>query len=766
MASTLEREALLEDPQLAGLGLCRALSDLVDGWLADLFEVEVSQPEGLALVAVGGYGRAELSPRSDVDLVLLHAGRSDIASVAERIWYPIWDQNLKLGHAVRTVKEALGLAADDLDTATSLLSARCIAGDRELAGELGVRATALWRKRAKRWLGELSRTVKERQAKTGEVAFLLEPDLKDGRGGLRDVHAIRWAEAARSVMLEGDEAGLTEAYQTILGARVELHRRAGRPGDRLVLEEQDAVAAALDYTDADALMRSISAAARRIAWTSDEVWDRVDSSLKGPFQVRISRDRDLGNGVVLRDGVVELRASVDPRDDPLLVLRVAVAAARHETRIERRTLNLLAARSAALPEPWPVEARELLVDLLLVGEAALPVIEALDQRDLWVGLLPEWEAVRCKPQRNAYHTFTVDRHLWQAAVNAAGLTERVDRPDLLVVGALLHDIGKGFPGDHTTVGIEVVGQIAPRIGFDAGDTAVLQDMVRHHLLLPDIAVRRDLNDRGTIEMVARTVPTLSTLRLLDGLTEADSRATGPAAWNDWKAGLVGDLVARTSRQLGGHTQDELTTEKFPSDDQLTRMASGERVVETVDDRLLVISPDRAGMFSRVAGALSLNGLTVLEAAADSSDQGMAIESFQVESSFGPVIPWDRVVGDVERALDGKLALHARLAERARIYRRSAVQPAPLAPPSVLIDNEISAVATVVEVRAPDGVGVLYKITRAIADLDLDIRTAKVQTLGPEVVDSFYLRDSEGHKISDPEHLVEIERAIVHALASD
>jgi [protein-PII] uridylyltransferase len=763
-APALDRESLFAQPHLAGVALCRAYSDLMDAWLSELFAAEVGRVDGLALVAVGGYGRAELSPQSDIDLLLVHRGRADIGEVAERIWYPLWDEGLKLGHAVRTPKEALNLAADDLDTATSMLSLRAVAGDPVLAGELADQALALWQKRAKRWLGELSRTVRERHSKAGEVAFLLEPDLKDGRGGLRDAHAIHWAEAARRVMLEGDDTGLAEAYETVLSARVELHRRTRRPGDRLVLEEQDAVATALSYVDPDEMMRCISAAARRIAWTSDEVWDRVDSSLKGPIQSMMVRDRDLGSGVVLREGIVELRAGVDAATDPLLALKVALAAARNNTRIERRTLNRLADSPPELAEPWSDEARSLFVELLLCGEGALPVIEALDQKGIWICIVPEWSMVRFKPQRNAYHTYTVDRHLCQAAINAASLVDRVDRPDLLVVGALLHDIGKGFPGDHTDVGVDVVGRIAPRMGFPPDDVAVLQDMVRSHLLLPDVAVRRDLSDDGTIEMVAASVGSLSTLRLLDALTEADSLATGPAAWNSWKAELVGELVARTAHVLGGGAIEEVLVDRFPSTAQVERMAEGRRIIQGLDDRLEVIARDRPGLFWRVAGALALHGLDVYEAAAYSDDNGMALETFRVESGFGPVIQWDRVIADIEKALDGQLALHARLAERARVYRRDVRRPTVPEAPAVTVDNEISKVATVVEVSAPDAIGVLYRITHAIAELDLDLRSAKVQTLGNDVIDSFYVCNRAGHKVLDAHHLNELERAIVHALA--
>jgi [protein-PII] uridylyltransferase len=766
VAAPLERETLLADRSLAGVDLCRAYSALVDEWLAGLFE-EAGAPANMALVAVGGYGRSELSPQSDIDVVLVHGGRQsteEVRAVAEKLWYPIWDEGLKLGHAVRSVKEAMALAADDLETATSLLSARSIAGNAALAGDLAERATALWRKRAKRFLGELSGRVRQRHGRAGEVAYLLEPDLKEGRGGLRDVHAIRWAEDAQSVLFEGDEATLDEAYQRILAARVELHRVTSRPGDRLGLEDQDAVAAGLGYDDADSLMRLLAAAARDISWTSDDTWARVDSSLVGPNSIRLRRDRLLAPGVILREGLVHLTLDADPATDPLLVLRTAVAAAQRDTRIDRRSLRRLADAASPMPFPWTPQGRQLFADLLLAGEPAIEVIETLDRKGLWVPLLPEWEPVRCKPQRNALHTYTVDRHLCQTAANAAALADRVDRPDLLVVGALLHDIGKGYPGDHVVVGIEVIARIGERMGFPPEDIAVLQEMVRHHLLLPDVATRRDLDDDGTITKVADAVGSVGTLHLLHALTTADSQATGPAAWNDWKAGLVEELAARVEHLLGGGTMAEVVTEQFPTDDQLALLAGVDVVIEGIDNRLTVVSPDRPGLFSKVAGVLALRGLDVYEAAAYTSDDGMALEVFRVESPFGPAIDWPKVVADLERSLAGRLALSAHLAERSRRYSR----PSPstrLTPtrPVVRFDNEISGSSTVVEVQGPDGIGVLYRITHALADLDLDVRSAKIHTMGAEVVDAFYVRDHSGAKVEDPVYLGEIERSIVHAL---
>ncbi|HEV8115551.1 MAG TPA: hypothetical protein VGP53_04875, partial [Acidimicrobiales bacterium] len=419
----------------------------MDGWLAELLGTAEGTcgAGGVALVAVGGYGRAELSLQSDVDVVLLHDGRADIGAFADCVWYPIWDAGLKLGHAVRTPREALALAADDLDTATSLLQVRHVAGAAGLTEDLATRAVDQWQRRAKHWLARLSRGVTERHESAGEVAFLLDPDLKEGRGGLRDVHALHWAEAARPLLWDGDAPVIEDAYDALLAARVELHRRTGRPGDRLLLEEQDGVAAALGETSADTLMHRLAAAARSIAWCSDDAWQRIDASLAGSSGWRSRRKKAIGAGLWFSVEEVHVSTEAD-LTDPTLVLRAAAAAAAVGSRISRASLERLSVAAAPLPQPWTAEVRAAFVELLLAGHQAIPVVEALDQKGLWSLVIPEWDAVRSKPQRNAYHRFTVDRHLMEASANSASLVGGTDRPDLLVVGALLHDLGKGYPG--------------------------------------------------------------------------------------------------------------------------------------------------------------------------------------------------------------------------------------------------------------------------------------------------------------------------------
>ena len=764
-----DRGALLSDTTLTGAAWCQAYSALVDAWLADLFRMAAPAPDrGYALVAVGGYGRSELCPGSDIDVMLVHDGSdvAAVATVADRVWYPIWDQGVHLGHSVFTIRDALQLAGDDLDTATALLSARHLAGDTDLTARLGGAARAQWQRRGKRWLGELADSVELRHTRAGEVAFRLEPDLKEGRGGLRDVHALGWAEAAHRVLLEFDATDIARSYAVILDARVELQRLTGRPTNVLALQDQDAVAAALESGGSDALMARIAQAARTIAWTSDDAWRRTRSALRTPFSRLTGRRRVLEAGISIGDGEVELTPESAAAGDALLPLRTALAAATHNAAIERGTLERLARERRAMPDPWPSEARRLFAQLLLAGPPAIRVIEALDQRGVWAGLLPEWTAVRARPQHNAYHRFTVDRHLLETAANAARLADRVSRPDLLAVAALLHDLGKGYPGDHTEAGVQLVLAIGARMGYPEADLATLAALVQHHLLLPDVATRRDLADVATIERVAGAAGSVERLQLLAALTEADAVATGPSAWSPWKAELIRELVQRATQLLESGDPDHLTPEPFPTRDQLALLREGGRRIDARGDVLTVMTDDRPAIFSRVAGVLALHGLDVLAAAAHSTDDGRALSVFRIFDPLRDTPPWPRVVTDLELALDGRLALPARIAERARLYARTARRTRRPVDVAVHFDNDASDEATVMDVHAPDSIGVLYRITRALADLDLDIHSARVQTLGAAVVDAFYLRDRFGKKVTDQHNLHEIERAVVHCLAPD
>lgn len=767
VAAAYERRlAAVADTSVGGRDYCRNLAAATDEWISALaVAARAAFPRAprFALVAVGGYGRGELAPQSDIDVLLVHrSSAARVEPVAAAIWYPIWDAGLKLGHAVRTVDEHLAIAKTDLDTATSLLTARPVAGDAKLAGAVVESGINNWTKRKKRWLAELQQRVRERQSTAGDVAYMLEPDLKNGHGGIRDAQSLWWAECGGLALLDEDNQSLNECYDVLLGARVALHRATGRVGETLRLEDQDAVAREAGAASADALMGEIAAAARTIAWIADEAWGRVGKPTGGT-------PAEVAPGVTLIDGEIELAADADPTVDPTYMLRVATAAARQGVRIGRRSLDRLAELVPRWPTTWPAGAVDKLVALLLEGHRAIPVIEALDQRGLVTRMLPEWEPVRARPQRNAYHRFTVDRHLWEAAANAAELADRVARPDLLVLGALFHDIGKGYPGDHTEVGMRMVRELGPRLRLGAHDVGVLVAMVEHHLLLPDVAVRRDLSDPVTIRGVADAVGSCEVLELLHALTIADSKATGPAAWGRWKEELVDELVARVQHVLGGGEPSAVTWTLFPDAATLALMATGGRHIRVEHDRLTVVYRDVPGSLSRIAGVVSLHGLDVVAARAHSDEPQLGRVSMGT-SEFRVHVPregidWEPVKTDLERALRGELAIESRLAERARTYRRRrAMQAVEPGPPRVVFHDEASSDATVVEVRCQTKIGILYRITKALAEVGLDIRHATVQTIGMEVVDTFYVRNWSGELITDPLHRREIERAVLHAVA--
>lgn len=427
------RLRLLQEKAQSGPPRRAALASLTDDWLTALFTTaaEATGVRGAALVAVGGYGRGELSPRSDLDLLLLHDGNADagaIASLADRIWYPVWDLGLALDHSVRTPAEARKTAGEDLKVQLGLLDARPVAGDLGLVAAMRTTILADWRNLAPKRLPALDELCRERAERQGELQFLLEPDLKEARGGLRDATALR--AVAASWVADAPREGLAEARRILLDARDALHLTTGRATDRLALQEQDQVATALGLLDADALLRQVYEAARTVSYATDVTWREVNRVLRARSvrprlramlggKAAAPERTPLADGVVEADGEVVLARTARPERDPVLVLRAAAAAAQSELPISRHVVRHLATAARPLPVPWPAEAREELVTLLGAGEATIPVWEALEAEGLITRLLPDWERVHCRPQRNPVHTWTVDRHLVEAAVRAS-----------------------------------------------------------------------------------------------------------------------------------------------------------------------------------------------------------------------------------------------------------------------------------------------------------------------------------------------------------
>ncbi|MFD9832621.1 [protein-PII] uridylyltransferase [[Kitasatospora] papulosa] len=794
------RLRLLQQEARSGPPRRAALARLTDAWLDGLFTTAAERAgiRGAALVAVGGYGRGELSPRSDLDLLLLHDGTADaaaVAALADGIWYPVWDLGLALDHSVRTPGEARRTAGEDLKVQLGLLDARPVAGDLGLVAGLRTTVLADWRNQAPKRLPALDELCRERAERMGELQFLLEPDLKEARGGLRDATALR--AVAASWVADAPREGLAEARRTLLDARDALHLTTGRATDRLALQEQDQVAGALGLLDADALLRQVYEAARTVSYATDVTWREVNRVLRA----RSARPRlrtilggakaapertPLAEGVVEADGEVVLARTARPERDPVLTLRAAAAAAEAGLPLSRHLVRHLGTAAQPLPVPWPSRAREELVTLLGAGEATVAVWEALEAEGIITRLLPDWERVHCRPQRNPVHTWTVDRHLVETAVRASHLTRRVGRPDLLLIAALLHDIGKGWPGDHSVAGEVIARDMAARIGFDKQDVAVVATLVRHHLLLIDTATRRDLDDPATVRSVATAVGSASTLELLHALTEADALATGPAAWSSWRASLVADLVKRVAALLAG--EEPPAPEPLAPDAEQERLAvealrTGEPVLslrtrpepapedggpEPVGVELLIALPDRPGVLPAAAGVLALHRLTVRAADLRSVElptelgetAGLLVLSWRVAAEYGSLPQAARLRADLVRALDGSLDIRARLAEREAAYPRRRGVKAP--PPRVTVAAAGSRLATVIEVRAQDAPGLLHRIGRALEQSAVRVRSAHVSTLGANAVDAFYVTDSDGEPLA-PEQAARVAREVEREL---
>ncbi|MEU9341838.1 [protein-PII] uridylyltransferase [Streptomyces sp. NPDC048278] len=775
------RLRLLTEGARSGPPRRTALAELTDEWLTGLFAAATEGIRGgVSLVAVGGYGRAELSPRSDLDLLLLHdaADSGAVAAVADRLWYPVWDLGLALDHSVRTPAEARRTAGEDLKVQLGLLDARHIAGDLGLTSGLRTAILADWRNQAPKRLPELQELCAERAERQGELQYLLEPDLKEARGGLRDATALR--AVAASWLADAPREGLADARRRLLDVRDALHLTTGRATDRLALQEQDQVAAELDLLDADTLLRQVYESARVISYASDVTWREVGRVLRSRAvrpRLRamlgggkpVTERSPLAEGVVEQDGEVVLARAARPERDPVLPLRAAAAAAQAGLPLSLHAVRRMAATARPLPTPWPAEAREQLVTLLGSGRPTVEVWEALEAEGLITRLLPDWERVRCRPQRNAVHVWTVDRHLIETAVRASEFTRRVHRPDLLLVSALLHDIGKGWPGDHSVAGEIIVKDVAARIGFDRADVAVLSTLVRHHLLLIETATRRDLDDPATVRLVADAVGTQGTLELLHALTEADALATGPAAWSSWRGSLVTDLVKRVSAVLAGDGADEpepgaptaeqerLAIEAFRTGAPVLALRAQTEPAATDDEpagepeplgvELLIAVPDQPGVLPAVSGVLAVHRLTVrtaelraLQLPNDVDDGTVLLLDWRVAAEYGSLPQAARLRADLVRALDGSLDIAGRLAERDAAYPRRRGWVAP--PPRVTVASAASRHATVFEVRAQDAPGLLFRIGRALEDAEVRVRSAHVSTLGSNAVDAFYVTGTD------------------------
>jgi len=796
-----------------GLWSARRRAELVDAALIELYRT--AAPAGAraprtALVALGGYGRGALCPHSDIDLLVLHDGADQaVGSLAQTLLYPLWDAGFTVGHAARTPQETAQLAGERLDVATAVLDARLVAGNQELL--LGAHEAVLGplRDDPDAFVGLLADAARDRRERYGSTTYLLEPDLKEGGGGLRDIHAFGWLEAVlgRTMEEEGlvrsaEREQLDAAEEFLTRVRSALHLDAGRRADRLLLEQQPAIARAMGFQDEPRLIA-------------------VDGLMRAVFEHARVVD------ALTSDVIVRGRTPEGARPRPVRTLEEALRLVAQAARAERA---LTAVETEAIDDVRPSDAtgwtddlRDAFLQILQTGSRAAAGLEMLDRLDLLVPLVPEWADVRCRPQRDPYHRYTVDVHLLRALDRMAltlsapdasdpmevAAASEISERDGALLGALLHDIGKIGEGGHVAVGDRVAAAILDRMRLPRSTLELARFMVGTHLLLPDTATRRDLTDDDLILDVAARIGTPERLAALYLLAKADARATGPAAWTSWRQTLIRELVAKIQRvfergEMGVEVAERLTSSIGRVRDLLAHAPQADlerfilrmprsyflsvppaqiarhfatiapdighhdvRTTAGVGSRsgayeLLVVAADRPGLLSWIAGSLSLAGLSILTAKVFTTEDGVAVDVFEVAGAFEPEVGeerWREFRGLLRKAIEGRVSLERRMDEKRRHY------PAPEETAvTVTVDNDVSDFFTVIEIGASDRIGLLYDITRTLSGLELDVHAAKVATYTDRVIDAFYVRDSVGRKLEDADQIAKLEATMRERLA--
>lgn len=703
---------------------------------------EVGAPEaGVAMVAVGGYGREELAPYSDLDLVLVHDEGVELGEWAGQVWYPLWDSGQSIDHSVRSLEEMLAQGATDLRVALGMLDLRHLAGDPNLTLRLRTAVLAMWRRDARANMPELRRLVAGRAERLGELAHAAVPDVKESLGGIRDATVLKGLVA--TWLVDVPHADLERCRQSLLDVRDALQEGAGRATDRITPELWPEIAERLDLPDAVAAQLHTRGLGRRLTHISRITWQRVDAVLRkpgGPSVVRRPQLTGIAPGVAISHDEVVLDRRVRP-DDPVLLLRAAAEAAERRLVLAPATVARLVRSAEPLPDPWPTEARDLLVRLLAAGPGLLSVWETLEETGAIERLLPEWGRVRLLPHASVVHRFTVDRHMVETCIEASSLLRRVGRPDVLMVAALLHDIGKGQLGDHSVAGEPIARAIATRMGFGAREVELVGALVRWHLLLPETATTRDIDDPATIEAVVERVGNREELDLLFTLTEADARATSEKAWSSWRAGLVASLVRRARTAITDSALPEPVPEPVAvpasvrkDPDQVAVEVSTSPGGSTVR----VFSGDRVGLLADAAAMLALQRVSIHAARAWTQEEDGA--------SLGVSEWWVAQTGLDAAVLRQRLEaiVAGRVDPSARLRR-----PAPARlDPAVVVRPEASQSATVLEVRADDRPGLIHTVCAALAMLGLSVRSAHLTTLGPAAVDVFYVQEVAAGALTD------------------
>ena len=749
------------------------------------------------MVAVGGYGRGDLSPHSDIDLMFLLPDKRDAAEVSKgtlrNLLYPLWDAGFQVGHWAGSPRGAVERGQNDIHAATTILTARLIAGAPVAFEEFRDRRGRWLQKHQKTLLRRIVEVTEGRHSQADAAGWTLAPDLKNDIGGLRDVHALSWV-----LLVSGNgpvPAGIREAERLLLAVREALHTESPRKLDRIRIDLQAPVAARLGLEEPDGrdvLMAAVHSAARTIEYQARLHTREVVARVTGGPR-RAGAIVEVDEYVRLIDG--ELVPRPGTPENSTLALHVLAAVSHTGRPPAARTLAwMTSVFASASQEQWDQPMLEAFMRILR-GTHAEHTLQLMDHVGAWPALIPEWTKVRGRAQHDPYHRFTVDGHSFVAVAELNSMiqndrafrtaAEETGNLGSLYLATLLHDIGKGSGEDHSVAGERMSRTIADRMGLPHETKEEVAFLVRHHLLLSDTATRRDLDDGSVIAATTQTVSSPRLLRLLFLLSAADGRATGKESWNDWKALLVAELYRKTllaleSGELPPRGDVGARLKELTAYDPIIA-ASAEPILETlppsylsstsvedmVDELRLLMNPpgptevtthvsagadnehtsitvcslDRPGSMARTAGVFALQRMPVLRAQAYSTTNGLALQRYLLGGTGEK--DWTKLTQAISDVYGGRLALEARLDQKRRDYAQRGSMHV-----DVRVLQEESDHSTVLEVRASDVLGLLYALTSALSDLGLDIHVAKIDTLGERVVDVFYVRAPDGSKLDE------------------
>ncbi len=832
--------------------LIRVLYDFVDSHI--YATANPTEGERMALIAVGGYGRGELAPYSDLDLLFLTSYKATphTEQVVEYILYTLWDLGLKVGQSTRSIEETIRQSQADLTIRTAVLEARYLWGDQHLFTELKQRFDAeIVRKTSSEFIEAKLAERDERHDRLGDSRYVVEPNVKEGKGGLRDLHTLFWIAkyvyrvdsvdklVDLKVLSPKEAHRFSRAQNFLWTVRCHLHFLAERAEDRLTFDRQTEVGRRMGYTD-HAGTRGVERFMKHYFLIAKDVGDltRIFCAFlesEHRHQPRFSLKRwGFGKraveGFTVDAGRLDVSSENQFRDDPIALIRLFHVAQKDGLDIHPHALRLITQSLKLIDNDLRnnAEANRLFVEMLTSTKNPEIALRWLNEAGVFGRFVPDFGRVVAQMQYDMYHVYTVDEHslfaigilhqieagaLAEALPLATALFPTIDSRRVLYLATLLHDIAKGRGGDHSVLGAQVAEKLGPRFGFTAAETETVAWLVRWHLLMSNTAFKFDVDDPQTIRDFVERVQSPERLKLLLILTVADIRAVGPQVWNGWKAALLRELYHRAIEVMTGGIDatareqrvkaaqdavrkllpdfaaaeiDSFIAKGYPfywlSFDpetqarhaRLIRQAGRNGAPLTVDTRVdtvravtevTVYTADHPGLFSRIAGALALSGANIVDAKIHTMSNGMALDTFWVQDRSGEAFDQPQKLAKLsvmfENVLMGRVEPRVALEAPEKVPSRTRVFTVP---PRVLIDNNASGTYTVIEVNGRDRPGLLYEVTRALTQLNLQISSAKISTFGEKVVDVFYVKDLFGHKVEHEKKLADIREQLVETLS--